>query len=618
MMPAAKGMSHVIPNHVLRVGQTIRLDPAPDSGVGQHPGLAKPSGHHDDADLEISLENLNQLIMDLDPTFEPIQVNKSPSCISPPTDTSSSDEDTSPCRLVSRGCPPSSPLVLRGCPPSSPLVLRGCPPSSPLLSRGCSPSSSPTVVPSVSPSIPIPSNSSISCSPHGSLVFSSSPTSSLPPLPCGSAPRRNPSTKQDCSLRLSTSNRNSVISLLSTSTCSDTSYILGSNLSLAGEDADSPESILSYTPSSFSDGSRSRPFDICTSPDKPPLTRRGHVQELHGKGVHSSPASLSGSLTDIPVLLVNGAPQPDQLPEIDLIPTVPAADPRPSYSGFQACFKGSQPSMKFVMDTSKFWFRPHMSRAEAEALIKDKEAGTFVVRDSTSYRGSFGLAMKVDQSPTSSTPDAYPGESSSDLIRHFLIESSAKGVRIKGSSQEPYFGSLSALVYQHTISAYALPCRLLLHSQDLGTADEKANEKAAFEDKNKIASNFMYLNAVPTETLTGPCAVQRAVTSTLQQASTSPTIVNMKVSLKGVTLTDIKRKLFFRRHYPAHLLSFAGEDPDKRLWMKGSSFAARMFGFVAKGVEAGMENVCHVFAEYDPLQPSSQVCDVIQAAVAKP
>lgn len=32
----------------------------------------------------------------------------------------------------------------------------------------------------------------------------------------------------------------------------------------------------------------------------------------------------------------------------------------------------------------------------AEVLVKDKEAGTFVVRNSTSYRGSFGLAMKVD------------------------------------------------------------------------------------------------------------------------------------------------------------------------------------------------------------------------------
>lgn len=58
------------------------------------------------------------------------------------------------------------------------------------------------------------------------------------------------------------------------------------------------------------------------------------------------------------------------------------------------------------------------------------------------------------------------------------------------------------------------------------------------------ASNFVYLNAIPTEMLTGPCAVQRAVSSTLEKApgSFTPTIVNMKVSLKGVTLTDINRK----------------------------------------------------------------------------
>lgn len=33
-----------------------------------------------------------------------------------------------------------------------------------------------------------------------------------------------------------------------------------------------------------------------------------------------------------------------------------------------------------------------------------------------------------------------PGEDSSDLIRHFLIESSAKGVHLKGADEEPYFG----------------------------------------------------------------------------------------------------------------------------------------------------------------------------------
>lgn len=243
-----------------------------------------------------------------------------------------------------------------------------------------------------------------------------------------------------------------------------------------------------------------------------------------------------------------------------------------------------------------------------------------MVRDSTSYRGSFGLAMKVDQTPASFTAAPYPGESSSDLIRHFLIESSAKGVRIKGSSQEPYFGSLSALVYQHTISAYALPCRLRLYSHDLRSAEERAKQKAASEEKDRTASNFIYLDTVPTEMLTGPCAVQKAVSSTLKKAPGSfiPTIVNMKVSLKGVTLTDINRKLFFRRHYPAHLLSYSGEDPDNRVWMRGSSCGARLFGFVAKGIEAGMENVCHVFAEYDSLQACNKVIEVIQAAIVKP
>ncbi|XP_047221012.1 tensin-4-like [Girardinichthys multiradiatus] len=588
MMPTAEGMSHVIPCHVLRVGQTIRLHSSQDN-VPQPPGLSMPNCEVDDPDLDMTLENLNQLMLELDPTFEPIQVNKSPTCTSPPTDSLCSNDSDGPshCVLIPRGCPPSS----------SPAVS----------------------VPTVSPSIPILTSSSLRCSPSGTLVFSSSPTSSLPPLPFGSAPRKNPSPKNDSafssgSLHLLSSNRNSATSLLSTSTCSDTSYIMGSNLSLA-EDADFPDSCHSCSSGSFSDGSR------CQSSDRrPSLTKQGCLQELHNRGTNSSPASLAGSHMDIPLLLINGAPQSDlhiSGSEADLMQKIPASPSRRKC--FQASFSGSQPSMKFVMDTSKFWFRPHISRAEADALLKDKEAGMFLVRDSTSYRGSFGLAMKVDQSPTTFTAAAYPGESSSDLIRHFLIESSAKGVRIRGSSQEPYFGSLSALVYQHTISAYALPCRLLLNYQDMGITAEKVNENVPSEDKSRTACNFVYLNAVPIEMLTGPCAVQRAVSSTLEKTSGSfaPTIVNMKVSLKGVTLTDINRKLFFRRHYPAYLLSYSGKDPDNRLWFKGTSFGARMFGFVAKGAEASVENVCHIFAECDPLQPCNKTVEFIQAAITK-
>lgn len=581
MMPTAAGMSHLIPTHVLRVGQTVQLhSTTKDTRANHLPSLADSSVEQCDNELDISMENLNQLILELDPTFEPLQVLKSPS----------SDKVSSPV-LIPRGCP----------------------------SHG-----SPTVM-SVSPSIPIPTQSGLTCSPHGALACTGSPSSALPPLPCGSVVRRSPSMRSDSgfcqgSLRLCHSNRNSAVSLLSTSSCSDTSYMLGSTLSLTSEDVDSAEFNVARTFGSFSDVSRGKLCDNGHSSDKPLSPKQKHLQRLHNTGVHSSPASLAGSLTDIPVLLVNGAPQPDsqicpQSPglQTEISVTEPFSPQSPR------CY-GSQPSMKFVMDTSKFWFRPHISRADADAMVKDKESGTFVIRDSTSYKGSFGLAMKVDQSPTGFSPTAYAGENSSDRVRHFLIESSAKGVRIKGSSQEPYFGSLSALVYQHSICAYALPCKLLLFSQELGTTEENEQRSAAREDKSKTASNFVYLNAVPTEMLTGPCAVQKAVSLTFDKApgSFTPTVVNMKVSQKGVTLTDINRKLFFRRHYPAHLISYSGEDPDSRRWVRGSSFGARMFGFVAKGVEAGIENVCHVFAEYDPLQPCNKIVEFVQAAITKP
>lgn len=262
-----------------------------------------------------------------------------------------------------------------------------------LVARGCPPSSSPVAVRSAAPSSPIPILGGGGS--KGPPVFCGSPSSFLPPLPCGSAPRRNPSPKQefsDGSLRTSHSNRNSATSLLSTSTCSDTSYILGrcwantcrlkrpihlfvylftiflssgnSNLSLAGEDGDSSESLPPCTPGSFTEGSRTRVFEF-----RPSLTKHGHLHELHSSGTRSSPASLSGSQTDIPLLLINGEPESDLHgpgPEADLIQNVPLCHAKKRSPGHQTCFSGSLPSMKFVMDTSKFWFRPHISRAEGK------------------------------------------------------------------------------------------------------------------------------------------------------------------------------------------------------------------------------------------------------------
>ncbi|XP_009080216.1 PREDICTED: tensin-3-like, partial [Acanthisitta chloris] len=58
-------------------------------------------------------------------------------------------------------------------------------------------------------------------------------------------------------------------------------------------------------------------------------------------------------------------------------------------------------TVKFVQDTSKFWYKPDISREQAITVLKDKEPGSFIVRDSHSFRGAYGLAMKVATPPPS-------------------------------------------------------------------------------------------------------------------------------------------------------------------------------------------------------------------------
>ncbi|KAB1253720.1 Tensin-3, partial [Camelus dromedarius] len=107
------------------------------------------------------------------------------------------------------------------------------------------------------------------------------------------------------------------------------------------------------------------------------------------------------------------------------------------------------------------------------AMLKDKEPRAFIVRDSHSFRGAYGLAMKVATPPPSVLQlNKKAGDLANELVRHFLIECTPKGVRLKGCPNEPYFGSLTALVCQHSITPLALPCKLLIPDR----AGDLANE----------------------------------------------------------------------------------------------------------------------------------------------
>ncbi|XP_033209428.1 tensin-3 isoform X6 [Belonocnema kinseyi] len=275
-------------------------------------------------------------------------------------------------------------------------------------------------------------------------------------------------------------------------------------------------------------------------------------------------------------------------------------------------------NVKFVRDTSKIWYKPNISREQAIAMLKDATPGTFVVRDSNSFPGAFGLALKV-ATPPPGAPSS-PRDPTSELVRHFLIEPTSRGVRLKGCANEPVFSSLSALVYQHSLMAMALPCQLLLPEPDAAARalDSPGTNSAQQLLAQGAACNVLYLFTLDTESLTGPQAIKKTIAMLFDQKPVPiATIVHFKVSTQGITLTDNARKLFFRRHYPTNNISYCGLDPDERTWNfvseeSGRALSAhRCFGFVARKPAHKSDNQCHIFAELEPEQPSVAIVNFV-------
>ncbi|XP_041979753.1 tensin-2-like isoform X3 [Aricia agestis] len=255
--------------------------------------------------------------------------------------------------------------------------------------------------------------------------------------------------------------------------------------------------------------------------------------------------------------------------------------------------------VRFARDTSHYWYKPNISRDDAVAALQQLEEGAFIVRDSNSFPGAFGLAVRAGGG-----------------VRHFLVEPAARGVRLRGCPDEPVFSSLSALVYQHTVTPLALPVPLRLPERDPWTGGGASAAARALLSTG-AACNVLLLGSENTEALTGPAAVKRAVSNILQKKGAAH-VVHFKVFGGGITLTDAARKLFFRRHYPAGNVSHAGLDPDNRSYTyvdeHGARTDKRVFAFVAR-LSASADNQCHVFAELEPEQPATAIVNFVNKAL---
>lgn len=276
---------------------------------------------------------------------------------------------------------------------------------------------------------------------------------------------------------------------------------------------------------------------------------------------------------------------------------------------------------RFVRDSSRFWHKPNISRDEAISSLKDKAPGSFVIRNSNSFPGAFGLALKVAHLPPN--VQSRGGDPKAELVRHFLIEPTSKGVKLKGCSSEPVFGSLAALVYQHSMTPLSLPCKLIIPDPSSTRKRDDPTLTAVSDVATSEAllvgatCNVLYINSVDMESLTGNEAIDKAVAATFATTPTPlTTVVQLKVSSQGVTLTDVNRKQFFRRHYPVDTVTFAGIDPEMRSWIwtneeTKSAHKSNIFGFVARKQGSPMDNACHVFAELDRDQPGDAIVDFI-------
>nr|CAH8867554.1 unnamed protein product [Trichobilharzia regenti] len=320
--------------------------------------------------------------------------------------------------------------------------------------------------------------------------------------------------------------------------------------------------------------------------------------------------------------------------------TTTAFSPAGSLSGTNVVVDGVDgdvAGMRQVVDTSKYWYLPGISRPDVIALLRDKEPGSFVIRNSNTYADSFGLALKIPPSSPRGLPNK--DDNQSEWVRHFLIgtvpmhDGRGNGVHLRGFSSDPTFPSLAAFVHYHLNRQGALPCTLRLptvtnHSvfnqqrttvNDHGTYSSETPLPTAVPSST-MTMDMLYLGSVEVDRLENMNAASRGIGKILSLAESYsdglPKQCEVQIKViphEGVTFMEKSRRSLWKKVIKPSNLLWCGMDPENRefndveLRSKGM-YGSKLFAIVARKQRFWLhENVVYVFCEVNHNQSAAQL-----------
>ncbi|KAG7240531.1 hypothetical protein INR49_026815 [Caranx melampygus] len=318
----------------------------------------------------------------------------------------------------------------------------------------------------------------------------------------------------------------------------------------------------------------------------------------------------------------------------------------------------SRLNVKFVQDTSKFWYKPDISREQGclSALVYQHAITplalpcklliptTDLTEEVAEVTTTNPLAERLKQGAVQSPPADFHGKKSVPFYLetyiwnvHSVMQCALHQLRGDGVTDRPT-GCCQAI--SETLAATSPPTATVVHfkvsSQGITLTDNQRNpmhcqhvanahNTTTYPERTMEVSsrrfeptwNLLFANAsnkcVPAGSHRLPVPWKHFVSATCGGFVfvVCGFFFRRHYPSNTVTFCDIDpqdRKIFFRRHYPSNTVTFCDIDPQDRKWNKPEGGTAKLFGFVARKQGSTTDNVSHLFAEMtltSPPAPSS-------------